>query len=316
MNEQQNNVQQVQQNAVQQAQSNKPAHPISIISSAAQKANGYMSAMIKGGLVIPDNYSITNAVASATLKLQEVKGGRDSGYKTLDDGLCTEVSIVTALKSMLTKGEDIAQGHGYFLIRGNQLCYDESYLGCLHRVYRDTSVTQVNAQVIYEGDEFVYTSDNGEWRILKHESKLENLNKSIIGAYAVVMVGDKVKHTEIMTMDMIRKSWAMSKNTNGKIFTDYPDQMAKRTIIKRACKVILASESNLPHNEDEFSDIITNDVEEQARDAEQSAPLRDINEPAQVVDMETGENVEVTVVKQEQPQEQPKRTRQRNNPLV
>lgn len=285
-----------------------------VISKAAREVTSYMNAMIKGGLVMPEGYTILNAVTSATLKLQEIK---DKNFKTLEDGICTPVSIATALKSMLTKGEDIAQGHGYFIIRGNQLCYDESYLGCLHRIYRDTNVTRVNAQVVYEGDDFQFTSDKGEYRILKHDSSLANINLTkIVGAYAIVFVGDKVKHVEIMNMDMIRKAWAMSKNPNGKIFTDYPDQMAKRTVIKRACKVILAAEVCVNKAFDEFDDYEdVTDFELQQRNDAQEEKHDVMVEDVQVVE-ETGEIVNVAAASPSPAQPSTSARRERKNLLV
>lgn len=307
-------------NAPAQSQA-QPQTTSVVISKAAADAQSYMKQMTeKGGLVVPENYSVINAITGATFKLQEINNGKSGGYKTLEDGICTQVSIATALKSMLTKGEDIAQGHGYFIIRGKQLCYDESYLGCLHRVYRDTNVTKVNAQIIYADDDFSFTSDNGNYRILRHESKLANIDLTkIVGAYAVVMSGDKVKHVEIMTMDMIRKAWAMSQNSNGKIFTDYPDQMAKRTVIKRACKIILAAETGLNMVEDEFSTY--EDVTDQGmevREMAQQEPLVEVEvaEAAPIVEEKPSNNesnaVAEVAVTTEQPAPNNARRERRN----
>jgi len=65
----------------------------------------------------------------------------------------------------------------------------------------------------------------------------------IKGAYAVVKLEDGSKYTEVMNIHQIKKAWKKGyayKEGSG-VHTDFADQMAKKTVINRACKNIINS---------------------------------------------------------------------------
>jgi recombination protein RecT len=80
---------------------------------------------------------------------------------------------------------------------------------------------------------------------LKHKQQFGNINKDkIIGAYCViVMTGDEA-FTELMTIEEIRKAWSKSQmwgkgqteEKEGSTHEQYRQEMAKKTVINRACK--------------------------------------------------------------------------------
>jgi recombination protein RecT len=103
----------------------------------------------------------------------------------------------------------------------------------------------IYAGVIYKGDVFEYAIDTttGMKKITSHQQRMENLDDAkIIGAYAVVAFDDGSVNTEIMTMAQIQKSWEQGP-TKGKspAHTNFPGEMAKKTVINRACKLLIAS---------------------------------------------------------------------------
>ena len=70
------------------------------------------------------------------------------------------------------------------------------------------------------------------------ESAPENIDpEKIKYAYAVVEQEDGEAYTEIMTWAQIQKSWSKSRNKEQTVHKEFPDQMAKRTVINRACKM-------------------------------------------------------------------------------
>ena len=191
-----------------------------------------------GELVLPQNYHAGNAVRLAWLYLQTVKDRNDR--PAVD--VCTKESICNCFLEMIIKGLSVAKKQCYFIVTGNQLSFWEDYRGKYMRAKRDTEIATVNAQVVYEGDEFVYTVDeNGLYQLVKHETKMENINiEKITGAYGVVINKDGSKHLEIMTMAMIRNSWQQgAARGNSGAHTKFTDQMCKKTVISRACKVAL-----------------------------------------------------------------------------
>jgi recombination protein RecT len=193
-----------------------------------------------GELVLPANYHAGNAVKLAWLYLQTVT---DRNNRPAVD-VCTKESICNCFLEMIIKGLSVAKKQCYFIVTGNQLSFWEDYRGKLMRAKRDTEVAEVNAQVIYEGDKFVYTVDeNGEYQLTSHETNLANIDiNKIVGAYAVVIRKNGTRFLEVMTMAQIRNSWQQgaAKGTSG-AHTKFTDQMCKKTVISRACKIALGS---------------------------------------------------------------------------
>ena len=154
---------------------------------------------------------------------------------------------------MVINGE-YPQKHCYFIMYGNRLEWQERYLGKLMRAKRDTEIGKVNAQVIYEGDEFVYTIDeNGEKQLVKHVPNLANIdNTKILAAYAVVINKDGSRHIEVMTRTQIQKAWEQGamKGKSG-AHTNFTDQMCMKTVIQRACKIALDSTADPGDDDDD-----------------------------------------------------------------
>ena len=201
-----------------------------------------------GEVVLPKGYHVGNAIKLAWLYLQTVENLQHQ--KAID--YCTKDSICNALLNMVINGE-YPQKHCYFIMYGNRLEWQERYLGKLMRAKRDTEIGKVNAQVIYEGDEFVYTIDeNGEKQLVKHVPNLANIdNTKILAAYAVVINKDGTRHIEVMTRTQIQKAWEQGamKGKSG-AHTKFTDQMCMKTVIQRACKIALDSTAD-PGDDDD-----------------------------------------------------------------
>lgn len=202
-----------------------------------------------GEVVLPKGYHVGNAIKLAWLYLQTVENLQHQ--KAID--YCTKDSICNALLKMVINGE-YPQKHCYFIMYGNRLEWQERYLGKLMRAKRDTEIEKVNAQVIYEGDEFIYTIDeNGEKQLVKHVPNLANIdNTKILAAYAVVINKDGTRHIEVMTRTQIQKAWeqgAMKGNSGA--HTNFTDQMCMKTVIQRACKIALDSTADPGDDDDQ-----------------------------------------------------------------
>lgn len=195
-----------------------------------------------GGLLLPENYSAANNMKSAWLILQEVTD-RDNKPAL---GVCTKASIANALFDMVLQGLSVSKAQGYFIVYGNKLEFQRSYFGTVALAKRSGGIkTEPVANVIYEGDDFVYTIDpkTGHYAIVKHEQKLENIDDSkIVGAYAIVKLADGETQVTIMTIAQIRAAWGQGA-TKGKspAHQNFAGEMAKKTVIGRACKMVINS---------------------------------------------------------------------------
>lgn len=229
-----------------------------------------------GGLVLPD-YNVGNALKSAWIYLQTIE--TRTKQKAID--VCTKLSICNCLLEMVIRGEH-PKKHCYFIACGNSLEYWERYTGKLLRAKRDTKIQDVVAQVVYEGDKFTYAVDkNGYYQFVSHETAIENINPDKIkAAYAVVIYKDGSKHLEIMTIDQIRKSWQQgaARGTSG-AHQNFTDQMCKKTVIARACKIELDSATD--GEEEELSMTPPNSAEA-IRDAAQQQITVQANETPQL----------------------------------
>lgn len=190
-------------------------------------------------LTLPDGYHVGNALKSAWLYLQSLKDKADRPVTQT----CTRASIANCLLEMVIRGEH-PMHHCYFIPTGNQLTFWEKYTGKLMRAKRDTDIKSVNAQVVYKGDEFTYTVDeDGRYQLVSHKTTIQNMTPAnIVAAYAVVIMRDGSRHIEVMTLDMIRSAWGQgAAKGNSGAHRNFTDQMAKKTVIARACKIALDS---------------------------------------------------------------------------
>ena len=189
-------------------------------------------------LMFPANYAVGNALKSAYLVIQNTKTSKSSGEKPVLEA-CTKESIANALLDMVIQGLTPAKKQCYFIPYGNQLEMSRSYFGDQAAVMTALNLDKKPyATCIYKDDiiEIGYRDDDGEKIVVKHETTFENINKSIIGAYAILYTNDGVKHYEIMTWDQIQKSWSKSKMGINSTHKDYPEEMSRRTVLRRIAK--------------------------------------------------------------------------------
>lgn len=225
----------------QKEQSKEVVSQNDIINSVANKIRGFQKS---GELNLPADYSPENAIKAAWLTLQEVKD--KDGKQALE--VCTKASVATAMLDMIVQGLNPVKKQVYFIVYGKQLVAQRSYFGSIALAKRMAGAKNVWADVVYNGDEFEYEINRGQKRVTKHTQKLGNVKPdNMAAAYCIIEFKDGAEHTEIMTIDQIKKSWEKSKmNPNGEKSThkQFPDQMAKRTVINRACKKFINSSSD------------------------------------------------------------------------
>lgn len=190
-------------------------------------------------LTLPSDYSPENALKSAYLMLS----GMDS--KPLET--CTKDSVATTLLDMVVQGLSPAKRQCYFIPYGNKLTLSKSYFGSIAMAKR-VGMKDITANVIYDGDDFVYEIDpaTGRKRIVKHIQNFETIdNDKIRGAYAIAEMEDGIREVTIMNMTQIKKAWEQGK-TNGAspAHKNFRDEMAKKSVIQRACKYIMNTASD------------------------------------------------------------------------
>ena len=256
-----------------------------------------------GELVLPQDYSAENALKAAWLALQTVED-RD-GNKALK--ICSQSSIANSLLDMVVQGLNPAKKQCYFIVYGKELTLQRSYMGTVAVAKRFSGVKEVHAQVVYEGDEFEYEIDpmTANIRITKHTQSLNNIDISKIRAvYAVVIKEDGTPYVEIMTMDQVKKAWNQGAIKGGSpAHKNFTEEMAKKTVINRACKLFVNTTTDSALLVDSFNRVTSNDYrrddEPEIIDVEENE-LKSVAEAAVFGDVaEEKANIDETVDEEE-----------------
>ena len=239
------------------------------------------------GLSFPADYNPTNALMGAYLIMKETT---DKNGKCILES-CSQNSIATALMDMATLGLNANKKQGYFIAYGGKCQFQKSYFGNI-TLARRNGLKEINAEIIYEGDTFKYHIENGVKSVDVHEQDFMNIdNDKIVGAYAVAIMTDGRKITEVMNINQLKKAWNQRmgglKEDASSTHAKFRDQMAKKTVINRLCKMIgnTSTDGNIAEVSDRLDGIA--DVDMVAEDV-----LYEIEQNANTIDFVEAEVVE------------------------
>lgn len=242
------------QNNGRQGASQVPAAPqqgqMDFITFKNQITNSVMNKIADlqahGGVTVPKGYSATNQIYLAFLKLATME---DQKTHQLILPQVSPQSVANVLLTMCIKGLSLDKNQCAFIKRGTELTLQVQYQGNVMMAKR-YGAGDPQAQVIYDGDDFEFeiNPETGKKVVLKHAQKLENIDNSeggkhIRGAWCLVPYRDHPEwapKVEIMGMAEIRQSWLQGA-TRGEspAHKNFPQEMAKRTVINRACKLFV-----------------------------------------------------------------------------
>ena len=248
------------------------------------------------GLAFPKDYNPTNALMGAYLILKETQ---DKNGKCILES-CSQTSVANALMDMATLGLNASKKQGYFIAYGGKCQFQKSYFGNI-TIARRNGLKDVRAEIIYEGDVFRYHIEDGEKIIDEHTQDFMNIDvDKIIGAYAVGIMEDGSKKIEVMNINQLKKAWNQRmgglKEDASSTHTKFRDQMAKKTVINRLCKLIgnTSTDGNVAEVSDRLDEIADTDFV--AEDVKY-----EVEQNAQSVEFVEGEIVEEIPAETEQP---------------
>lgn len=258
--------------------------PSEITDSVLNKVNVMKE---QGQLVIPQNYVAANALKSASLILQETFN--KSNVCVLE--ACTPTSIANCLLDMVKMGLEPSKKQCYFVAYGNKLQLMTSYFGKLAIAKRVSELKDVKAFVVYDGDEFEteFDLDTLEMKIKSYKPNVSNVNlDKITGAFAVPIFKDGSKGDVVyMSIQQIKNSWnqGYAKGKSG-AHANFTDEMCKKTIITRVCKMIINSS-----DDGDLIDTYSGTEEEHTPQQEQRefTASKEFVEPQEIIDVEVRE---------------------------
>lgn len=200
-----------------------------------------------GEIKIPEGYEVANALKSAHLILSDMKVKVDNVEKPVLE-VCTRESIYNSLFDMVVQGLSPMKKQGAFIAYNGKLQWQREYHGNIALAKRFSGMKDIVANVIYTNDKFEYSIDpaTGRKQVLKHEQAIENIDENEIrGAYATIIMPDGVTNTEVMTMKQIEASWNQGyAKGNSQAHKSFRSEMCKKTVINRACKILINSSSD------------------------------------------------------------------------
>lgn len=159
-----------------------------------------------------------------------------SNNKALEN--CTPQSFLGAMMNAAQLGlePNTPLGQAYLIPYGNQCQFQIGYVGLLNLAYRNEEMQTINAQVVYENDEFNY--ELGLDPKLQHKPARGDRGKAIC-YYAYYKLKNGGYGFEVMSVDDINKhmeKFSKSANSSSSPWkTDY-DSMAKKTVLKKVLK--------------------------------------------------------------------------------
>lgn len=128
-------------------------------------------------------------------------------------------------------------GLAHLIPYGKECQLIPGYKGLVDLAMRDGKVKQIYARVVYQNDEFDYTSGTEEKII--HKPCLSGERGPLVVAYAVAQFHDGHVVVEVMTrqdIEHVRKSSRGYKPGYESPWTTHEAEMWKKTVIRRLCK--------------------------------------------------------------------------------
>lgn len=157
--------------------------------------------------------------------------------KVLD---CTKESIVQSLLQAAQLGleADGLLGQAYLIPFKTTCTFMIGYKGLIELTRRSDQISMIYAVVVYSGDSF--NCQMGTDPKIEH-TPAESKAGAMSHVYAVAKFKDGSIQFDVMTKEQVDKIRARSKyGDSGPWKTDY-DEMAKKTVLRRLCKLLPAS---------------------------------------------------------------------------
>ena len=209
-----------------------------------------------------------------------VRTGLTALMKTPKLASCTPESFLNCMLQLSQWGLEPDGRHAHLIPYGDQCTLILDYKGIVDLVLRSGSVRTIHADVVHEGDLFVYSL--GEVKahtphFLRTDAAKPEKAGKIIAVYCHVVFNDGGLKSEVMSVEEVEKVRASSRAGGSGPWKDWWSEMAKKTVFRRASKWLKLSA--------EVADAFERD-DDQFRPARPAMQLSSLNEwqPATVID--------------------------------
>ncbi len=111
--------------------------------------------------------------------------------------------------------------------------------GLLKKLRNSGELASIAAHVVYDTDQFTY--ELGDNESITHKPSLGSSRGKPIAAYAIARTKDGAIYREVMSLYDIEKVRNVSRAKDSGPWTQWWDEMAKKTVIRRLCKRLPSS---------------------------------------------------------------------------
>jgi len=116
--------------------------------------------------------------------------------------------------------------------------------GILKKIRNSGELISITAQIVKERDQFRYWVDS-DGEHLNHEPLTFGDGGKVIGVYALAKTRDGGLYIDTMGVEDVEKVRAVSRAKNAMAWTQWWDEMAKKTVLRRLSKRLPVSTDNL-----------------------------------------------------------------------
>ncbi|MCP3681235.1 MAG: recombinase RecT [bacterium] len=157
-------------------------------------------------------------------------------WKNKDLQNADKLSLFNAVLEAAELGIEVGSTRGlaHLVMFGNQVKLMLDYKGLIELVGRSDNVVDIRAREVRENDTF--DVDYGMEEKLVHKPMLTGDRGKPMYYYAIIKFKDGTVAFDYMDMDEIKK--ARGKSKTQKVWNEWPEEMAKKTIIRRLLKTV------------------------------------------------------------------------------
>ena len=136
-----------------------------------------------------------------------------------------------AADGLVPDGRDAA-----LVVFGGKVQYMPMYAGLMRRARNSGEISSISAHVVYEKDHFTYCLGDDE--SIEHKPALGAERGKMVAVYAIARFKDGSIQREVLTAADVEKVRKSSRSSNGGPWTQWPDQMWRKTAIRRLSKYL------------------------------------------------------------------------------
>lgn len=168
---------------------------------------------------------------------------------------CTQTSLFKCLLDLSAAGLEPDGRRAYLIPYGSECTLILSYMGMIELVRRSGDVVSIRSELVCENDEFSW--ENGK---ITHKVEWRKPRGEIQAVYAEAVLRSGETQTATMTKDEVDAIRKRSRSGNsGPWVTDY-GEMAKKTTLRRLCKLLPLSSEVTEHIDKDQDILIERDV--------------------------------------------------------